>query len=75
MEIKELKIEMPEVTCEYSLDKTPYKEVRWQRIPPRPNVFITKSKSSFLINDYKLMFGMMIITCRNTACGNLGTRD
>ena len=47
---KTLQLEMEdvgnaEVTCEYSLDKTPYKEVRWQRIPSRPNVFHTKSKS------------------------------
>ena len=38
----------PEVTCEYVLEKTPYKEVRWQRIPPRPNVFQTKSGSASL---------------------------
>ena len=47
---KTLQLEMEdvgnaEVTCEYSLNKTPYKEVRWQRIPRRPNVFHGKSKS------------------------------
>ena len=46
MEIEELQIQVPEVTCEYALDKTPYKEVRWQRIPPRPNIFTMNPSES-----------------------------
>ena len=46
MEMEEFQIQAPEVTCEYALDKTPYKEVRWQRIPPRPNIFTMNPTNS-----------------------------
>ena len=62
MEIKELKIEVPEVTCEYALDKTPYKEVRWQRIPPRPNVFMIESgESGSNCPSFKVLFVFLTI--------------
>ena len=53
----------PEVTCEYVLEKTPYKEVRWQRIPPRPNVFQSQSGSACLSTSIYMVAIIVIENC------------
>ena len=51
----------PEVTCEYVLEKTPYKEVRWQRIPPRPNVFQSQSGSACILSKVAYLVAIFAI--------------
>ena len=38
--------EYPTLTCEFVLAQTPYREVRWQRIPQRPDEFKVLHQSS-----------------------------
>ena len=49
------------ITCEFSVEKTPYREVRWQQIPRPPIEFIKSNLSTIFKIDKLLLFVVLFI--------------